>query len=85
MWTLVPQPRIKPAPPALKQWSLHYWTTREVSFLLSFYTLASIQVWKLAIHTQMCRDFSKWKSIVITHKIDGMVYIPVSGFMVPTH
>ena len=27
---LVPQPGIKPAPPALEVWSLNHWTTREV-------------------------------------------------------
>ena len=30
MGILVPQPGIKPAPPALEVWSLNHWTTREV-------------------------------------------------------
>ena len=29
MWDLVPQPGIKPYPPALGAWSLCHWTTRE--------------------------------------------------------
>ena len=32
---LVPQPGIKPAPPALEAWSLNHWTTREVPQLIS--------------------------------------------------
>ena len=27
---LVPQPEIEPVPPALGQWSLNHWTTREI-------------------------------------------------------
>ena len=30
MWDLIPQPGIKPRPPALRVWSLSHWTTREV-------------------------------------------------------
>ena len=30
MWDLVPWPRIKPRPPALKAWSLSHWTTGKV-------------------------------------------------------
>ena len=33
MWDLVPQPGIKPGPPALGAWSLTHWTTREVPLL----------------------------------------------------
>ena len=34
---LVPQPGIKPAPPALEAWSLNHWTTREVSRILPIF------------------------------------------------
>ena len=30
MWDLIPQPGIKPRPPALAAWSLSHWTTAEV-------------------------------------------------------
>ena len=33
---LVPQSRIKPAPPAVEAESLNYWTTREVSSVFTF-------------------------------------------------
>ena len=29
MWDLVPQPGIKPRPPALRAWSLSHWTNRK--------------------------------------------------------
>ena len=32
MWDLVPQPGIKPSPPALTAGSLNHWTNREVPF-----------------------------------------------------
>ena len=31
---LVPQPRNEPMPPALEEWSLNHWATREVPDLL---------------------------------------------------
>ena len=30
IWDLVPQTEIKPGPPALREWNLSHWTTREV-------------------------------------------------------
>ena len=32
---LVPQPGIKPTPPAMEVQSLNYWTAREVSYMIS--------------------------------------------------
>ena len=34
LWNLVPWPGIKPGPPALEEWSLGHWTTREVPVVL---------------------------------------------------
>ena len=33
---LVPQPGVKPTPPAVEAWSLNHWTTREVPYSLQF-------------------------------------------------
>ena len=41
MWDLVPQPGIKPRPPALGAWSLSHWTTREVQ---TFNFVAAVDV-----------------------------------------
>ena len=41
MWDLVPQPGIKPRPPALGVWCLSHWTTREV---LRAYTLNMLSI-----------------------------------------
>ena len=45
MWELVPQPGIKPGPPALGVWSLSHWTTREVpgySVLMKFFPVIKV-------------------------------------------
>ena len=34
--TLVPQPGIKPVPPAMEAWSLNQWTTKEIPNFLWF-------------------------------------------------
>ena len=44
IWDLVPQPGIKPGPPALEAWSLGHWTTREVS-ICAFLQAASNPFW----------------------------------------
>ena len=36
---LVPQPGVRPGPPALEVWSLNHWTTREVPDLIVFNSL----------------------------------------------
>ena len=45
MWDLIPQPGIKPGPPALGVWSLSHWTTREVpgySVLMTFFLVIKV-------------------------------------------
>ena len=34
MWVIVPQPRIKPRPPAVEAWSPNHWTTKEFPILV---------------------------------------------------
>ena len=46
---LVPQPRIKPVPPALEAPSLNYWTTREVP-LLAFQVRQISGIWDSPIY-----------------------------------
>ena len=36
---LVPQPGIKPMPPAVEAWSLNHWTTREVPVYLPLFLI----------------------------------------------
>ena len=42
-WILVPWPGIKPAPPAVKAWSLNHWTTRELPLFTFIYGVSAIQ------------------------------------------
>ena len=44
MWDLVPQPGIKPGPPALGTWSLGHWATRDVPTIIfnDFITLLNL-------------------------------------------
>ena len=39
---LVPQPGIKPVPPAVEAWSLNHWTTREVPIMKFFFLIIFI-------------------------------------------
>ena len=47
--TLIPQPGIEPAPPALKVWGLKHWTARKVPgvryfFKKSFYIIRAVSL-----------------------------------------
>ena len=55
---LVPQPGIKPVPPALEAWSLNPWTAREVPRNIFFYPFTfDLAIIENSINNQEGREF----------------------------